>query len=126
TAVDMRMEMLPKLHEAKKQDWQTYRQLSAGIQDLYLEGTVREARAGAQIVHWPEMAVSLPKEDENDFIIRAQRVMVAQVPILSTFTIYPYIGDLFAWLAVVGFVGITIVAVIQGHRARRAKKAATS
>ncbi|MDY6877389.1 MAG: hypothetical protein SWK90_14465, partial [Chloroflexota bacterium] len=40
TAVDMRMEMLPKLHEAKKQDWQTYRQLSAGIQDLYLEGTV--------------------------------------------------------------------------------------
>ena len=277
TVVDMRMEH-PKLLEAKKQDWQTYRQMSMEIQELYLEGTIREARAGAQIVHWPEMAVNLPKEDEADFIARAQqialdegiylvmayaagfqdgspgenklvildpageivlehhkyamaalegtkggdgilrtvetpfgtlsgiicndtyheekvaqagrngtdtlfsptlgyrqtdpvqahmamfraiengvthirqadnglsiavdpygrvsatmdhfnsteRVMVAQVPILSTSTIYPYIGDLFAWLSVVGFVVITIVAVIQGRRARRAKKAAMS
>jgi apolipoprotein N-acyltransferase len=270
TAVDMRREMLPKLHEAKKQDWQTYRQVSMEIQDLYLEGTVREARAGAQIVHWPEMAVNLSKEDEANFIVRAQqiaqderiylvmayaagfqdgspfenklliidpagdvvlehfkyggaqldgavpgdgvlrtvetpfgtlsgiicndtyheekvaqagrngtdilfsptlgyrqtdpiqahmamfraiengvthvrqadnglsiavdpygrvsatmdhfnsteRVMVAQVPILSTFTIYPYIGDLFAWLAIVGFVAITIWVVVRGRRAK--------
>jgi len=271
TAVDMKME-LPKLHEAKKQDWQTYRQLSAGIQELYLEGTIREARAGAQIVHWPEMAVNLPQEDEANFIARArqialdegihlvmayvagfqdgspgenklvildpageivlehhkyalaalegaksgdgilrtvetpfgtlsgiicndtyheevvaqagrndtdllfspsleyrqtdplqahmamfraiengvtlirqadnglsivvdpygrvsaamdhfnstERVMVAQVPILSAFTIYPYIGDLFAWLAVAGFAVITTVAIVQWRRARRA------
>jgi apolipoprotein N-acyltransferase len=270
TAVDMRREMLPKLHEAKKQDWQTYRQMSMEIQELYLEGTVREARAGAQIVHWPEMAVNLSKEDEADFIVRAQqiaqderiylvmayaagfqdgspfenklliidpagdvvlehfkyggaqldgavpgdgvlrtvetpfgtlsgiicndtyheekvaqagrngtdilfsptlgyrqtdpiqahmamfraiengvthvrqadnglsiavdpygrvsatmdhfnsteRVMVAQVPILSTFTIYPYIGDLFAWLAIAGFLAITAWVVVRGRRAR--------
>jgi apolipoprotein N-acyltransferase len=277
TAVDMRMEH-PKLLEAKKQDWQTYRQMSAEIQELYLEGTIREARAGAQIVHWPEMAVNLPKEDEANFIARAQqialdegiylvmayaagfqdgsrgenklvildpageivlehhkyamaalegtkggdgilrtvetpfgtlsgiicndtyheevvaqagrngtdilfsptlgyrqtdpiqahmamyraiengvthvrqadnglsivvdpygrvsatmdhfnnteRVMVAKAPILSAFTIYPYIGDLFAWLAVVGFVVIVGWGVVRWRRARRAKKTATS
>jgi apolipoprotein N-acyltransferase len=271
TAVDMRMEMLPKLHEAKRQDWQTYRQISAEIQELYLEGTVREARAGAQIVHWPEMAVNLSKEDEADFIARAQqiaqdegiylvmayaagfqdgspfenrlliidpagdvvlehykyggaqlegavpgdgvlrtvetpfgtlsgiicndtyheeivaqagrngtdilfsptlgyrqtdpiqahmamyraiengvthvrqadsglsiavdpygrvsatmdhfdsaeRVMVAQVPILSTFTLYPYVGDLFAWLAIAGFLAIIAWVVVRGRRAKR-------
>ena len=74
TAVDMRREALPKLHEAMQQDWQTYRQLSAEIQDLYLEGTVREARAGAQLVHWPEMAVHLAKEDEAGFIARGQQI----------------------------------------------------
>ncbi len=273
TAVDMRMEH-PKLLEAKKQDWQTYRQMSMEIQELYLEGTIREARADAQIVHWPEMAVNLPKEDEANFIARAQqialdegiylvmayaagfqdgspgenklvildpageivlehhkyamaalegtkggdgilrtvetpfgtlsgiicndtyheekvaqagrngtdilfsptlgyrqtdpiqahmamfraiengvthirqadnglsiavdpygrvsatmdhfnsteRVMVAQVPILSTFTIYPYIGDLFAWLAIAGFLTITIWVVVRGRRAKRIDK----
>jgi apolipoprotein N-acyltransferase len=277
TAVDMRTEMLPKLHEAKKQDWQTYRQMSMEIQELYLEGTVREARAGAQIVHWPEMAVNLSKEDENNFIVRAQqiaqdesiylvmayaagfqdgspfenklliidpagdvalehykyggaqldgavpgdgilstvetpfgtlsgiicndtdheeivaqvgkngtdilfspsmeyqaidpihahmaiyraiengvtlvrqadnglsivvdpygrvsatmdhfnsteRVMVAQVPILSTFTIYPYIGDLFAWLAIAGFLAITAWVVVRGRRVKAPRSRTT-
>ena len=74
TAVDMRREMLPALHEAQAQDWQTYRQLSAEVQDLYLEGTLREAQAGAQIVHWPEMAVMLVKEDEPNFIARARQI----------------------------------------------------
>ncbi|MEJ2707184.1 MAG: nitrilase-related carbon-nitrogen hydrolase [Anaerolineales bacterium] len=74
TAVDMREEMLPKLHEAQKQDWQAYRQISMGVQDLYLAGAVREARAGAQIVHWPEMGVILAKEDENSFIDRAKQI----------------------------------------------------
>jgi len=52
--------------------------------------------------------------------------MVAQVPTQGVPTLYSVIGDLFGWLAVVGFVVITIVAVIQGRRARRAKKTATS
>jgi apolipoprotein N-acyltransferase len=269
TAVDMRTEMLPKLDEAWQQGYQAYRQLSAEIQDLYLEGTIREARAGAQIVHWPENAVKVLKEDEADFVVRAQkiaqdegiylamaysvsyqdgspgeiklllldptgkialehykfalaslegtrggdgilrtvetpfgtlsglicndtnheevvaqagrngtdilfspsleyrqidpihahmamfraiengvtlvrqadnglsivvdpygrvtaamdhfnsseRVMVAQVPILSVLTLYPYIGDLFAWLALAGFVGLVVVGVVRSRRA---------
>jgi apolipoprotein N-acyltransferase len=74
TAVDMRMEMGPKMQEAREQGWEAYRQASTELQDLYLEGTVREAQAGAQIVHWPEMAVKLVKEDEANFIIRAQQI----------------------------------------------------
>ncbi len=275
TAVDMRNDMLPKIREAKQQDWQTYRRLSAELQELYLEGTIREAQAGAQIVHWPEMAANLSMEDETDFIARAgqiaqdediylvmsyavgfedgspfenklviidpagevvlehhkyggalldgavpgdgllntvetpygtlsgiicndtyheeivtqagkngtdilfsptlgyrqtdplqahmamyraiengithvrqadnglsiavdpygrvsatmdhwnniERVMVSQVPLLSTITIYPYIGDLFAWLAIAGFVAITIWAVVSSRRVKREQAA---
>jgi hypothetical protein len=44
--------------------------------------------------------------------------MVAQVPAKgSTFTVYPYVGDLFAWLAVAGFVAITIWAVVRRRQA---------
>ena len=73
TAVDMRKEM-PRFQKARKQGWEAFRQASAELQDLYLEGTIREAQAGAQIVHWPEMAVKLAKEDEADFIARAQQI----------------------------------------------------
>jgi apolipoprotein N-acyltransferase len=48
-----------------------------------------------------------------------ERVMVAQVPTRGVFTIYPIIGDLFGWLAVVGFVVIAAWAVIRGRRAAR-------
>jgi apolipoprotein N-acyltransferase len=48
-------------------------------------------------------------------------VMVAQVPILSVLTLYPYIGDLFAWLALAGFVGLVVVGVIRSRRAGREK-----
>jgi apolipoprotein N-acyltransferase len=74
TAVDMRGDMLPKLHAAQADSWESYRELSRELQDLYLEGTVREAQAGAQVVHWPEMAVNLPKEDEPAFLSRAQNI----------------------------------------------------
>jgi len=37
-----------------------------------------------------------------------------------------HLGDLFDWLAVVGFVTITIWSVVRGHRARQTEKTATS
>jgi apolipoprotein N-acyltransferase len=86
TAVDMRTVMLPKLHEVQGQDWQAYRQLSAEIQDQYLQGTLREARAGAQIVHWPEMAVMLAKEDEDNFLDRARQIAQDE----GTYLVMPY------------------------------------
>jgi len=270
TAVDVRRELLPEMHKLAD-DRQAYRQRSAEVQELYLEGTLREAKAGAQIVHWPEMAIFLPEEDEANFIGRVQqiasdeeiyvvapyalefqdggpfdnklliidpagevvlehhkyggatldgaipgdgilrtvetpygtmsgiicndtnheevvaqagrngtdilfspsmehqpidpihahmavfraiengvtlvrqadnglsiavdpygrisatmdhfnnteRVFVAKVPVLSTFTLYPYIGDLFAWLVMVGFVALTLVAFLRGRREKR-------
>jgi len=75
TAMDVRRELMPKMHElARAGDRQAYRQYSAGIQELYLEGTLREAKAGAQIVHWPEMAIFLPEEDEAEFLGRVQQI----------------------------------------------------
>jgi apolipoprotein N-acyltransferase len=52
-----------------------------------------------------------------DHFQSSDRVMVAQVPILSAFTLYPYIGDLFAWLAAAGVAVIIIVAIVQRRRA---------
>ncbi len=46
----------------------------------------------------------------------SERVMVAQVPTQGVFTLYPVIGDLFAWLAVVGFVGMAGWAIVRGRR----------
>ena len=69
TAVDMRVE-LAGLHQAMANDWGAYRQISAGFQEQYFTATIREARAGAEIVHWPEMAVMLAAEDEDGFLAR--------------------------------------------------------
>jgi apolipoprotein N-acyltransferase len=74
TAVeDMRYD-IQELGKLQSEDWEAYRQYSKGLQDLYMDGTLREAKAGAQIVHWPEMAVILAKEDEAAFLDRAGQI----------------------------------------------------
>lgn len=50
------------------------RAVTAEHQDRYLEATIREAQAGAKLVHWPEMALMVAKEDEADFLARAQQI----------------------------------------------------
>jgi apolipoprotein N-acyltransferase len=54
-----------------------------------------------------------------DHFNNVERVMVAQVPILSAGTLYPYIGDLFAWLAIAGLAALTVVALLPRRRAER-------
>jgi apolipoprotein N-acyltransferase len=73
TAVDMVQE-LPNVHEAEKNDWQTYRQLAADLREPYFEQTLQEAQGGAQLVHWPEMAVWVPADDEAEFLNRAREI----------------------------------------------------
>ena len=51
-----------------------------------------------------------------DHFAASEWVMVAQVPTQGVSTIYSVIGDLFGWLAVVGFVGIVIWAVVRWRR----------
>jgi apolipoprotein N-acyltransferase len=58
-----------------------------------------------------------------DHFTASERVMVAQVPTKGVFTVYSVIGDLFGWLAVVGFVVIVVWGVIQWRKARRAESA---
>jgi apolipoprotein N-acyltransferase len=74
TAVDMRQNWSALNRVIEQEGWEAMRQKTAEYQDLYFEETVREARAGAQLVHWPEQAVMVPGEDEPAFIARAQEI----------------------------------------------------
>jgi apolipoprotein N-acyltransferase len=71
-------ETKPRLLEAQAESWQSYRKISAEIQDLYLAGTIREANHGAQLVVWPENAVWLASEDEQSLISRSQEIARAK------------------------------------------------
>ena len=53
-----------------------------------------------------------------------ERVFVMQVPHHRVFTVYSVVGELFGWLAVIGFVVIVILAILQGRKVRT--EAATS
>lgn len=44
----------------------------------------------------------------------ADRVTVAQMSVQSTFSLYPYISDAFAWLSMAGLLGL----VVWGRRIR--------
>ena len=76
---------------------------------------VRQADNGLSIVVDPYGRVSATMDHFNN----TERVMVAKAPILSAFTVYSYIGDLFAWLAIAGFLAITAWVVVRGRRAKR-------
>jgi apolipoprotein N-acyltransferase len=51
-----------------------------------------------------------------DHYAGGERVLVAQVPTKGAWTLYPLIGDLFAWLSMVGLAGIAIWAMMRGRR----------
>jgi apolipoprotein N-acyltransferase len=60
-----------------------------------------------------------------DHFSASERVMGAQVPTQGVFTIYAVIGDLFGWLAMVGFVGIAVWGVVRWRKAKRAESTST-
>ncbi len=55
----------------------------------------------------------------TDYYAQGERAVVAQVPTQGVWTLYPYIGDLFGWLAVVGTVALVIWGIIQSMRSRK-------
>ncbi len=61
-----------------------------------------------------------------DHFTASERVIVAQVPIQGISTIYPVIGDLFGWLAVLGFVVIAIAAIIRWRRSKTTAEPVTA
>jgi len=73
---------------------------------------VRQADNGLSIVVDPYRRFVATMDHFNN----TERVMVAKVPVLSVFTIYPYIGDLFAWLALAGLAAMVVVVIVQGRR----------
>ena len=67
-------EMIP----LAQSDLAAFRQRTASINERYLEGSVREAQAGAQIVVWPEAAAIGLKEDIDALVTQGQAVAQAQ------------------------------------------------
>jgi apolipoprotein N-acyltransferase len=85
--VEVRMdELMPLLQD----DRDAFRQMTADIHERYFEGTIREARAGAQIVLWPEGAAIGAEEDEAALLARGQEVARQEDIYLAMplFTIY--------------------------------------
>jgi apolipoprotein N-acyltransferase len=72
TAVDMRENWSALNVMASEQGWEAMRQQAAQYQDVYFQATEREAKAGAQLIHWQEMALMVPGEDEAAFVARAE------------------------------------------------------
>jgi len=77
---------------------------------------VRQADNGLSIVVDPYGRVIASMDHFNN----SERVMVANVPIQSTLTLYPYTGDLFAWLAIAGFVALVVVAFVRRRKVEQA------
>jgi len=59
----------------------------------------------------------------SDYFTTDQQVMVAYVPMHGVRTIYATIGDLFAWLCIIGLVALTGLAIMQSRKRRSAAAA---
>jgi apolipoprotein N-acyltransferase len=63
------------------------------LQDWFLEGSRREARAGARLVVWPEQNLLIFKEDEMAFLERAKRLARDERVYLAMGMGTIYLGD---------------------------------
>ena len=52
----------------------------------------------------------------SDYFTTGDQVMVAYVPVHGVRTIYATIGDLFAWLCILGLVTLTGLAIMQSRK----------
>jgi apolipoprotein N-acyltransferase len=60
----------------------------------------------------------------SDYFTTDHQVMVAYVPMHGVRSIYATIGDLFAWLCIIGLLALTALAIIQSRKRQSAKAAA--
>ena len=93
---------------------------------------MRGIENGVSTIHVSDMGLSVITDPYGrilasmDHYPKGERALVAQVPTKGAWTLYPYIGDLFGWLAVVGIVGLVIWGIVQSVRSRKAKAASQS
>ena len=91
---------------------------------------MRAIENGVSVVHISDGGLSVAVDPYGrmlatmDHYPKGERVLVAQVPTQGVWTLYPIIGDLFGWLAVVGTVALVIWGVVQTRRAKRPVAAA--
>jgi apolipoprotein N-acyltransferase len=69
-----RNEWETRLWPLSKTDPQAFRAMMTPVYERYLQATVREAQAGAQIVVWPEVAIEGYQEDLDAVLVRAQDI----------------------------------------------------
>ena len=106
-------------------DWQaidpyhTYDATFRAIENGFSE--VREASKGLSMtVDYEGRVLSA-----TDYYTTDDQVMVAYVPMHGVRTIYATIGDLFAWLCIIGLVALTGLAIMQSRKRRSAAAAAS-
>lgn len=97
TAVEMRQTWGDLNQMIGEGGWQAMREKTAELHEQYFAATIREAQAGAKLVHWPEMAVMIAKEDEPDFLARAQQIARDEKIYLSMAVGTLYEGDSSPW-----------------------------
>lgn len=90
---------------------------------------MRGIENGVTTIHVSDMGLSVITDPYGrilasmDHYPKGERALVAQVPTKGVWTLYPIIGDLFGWLAVVGTFGLVIWGIVQTLRLRKIKSA---
>jgi apolipoprotein N-acyltransferase len=90
---------------------------------------MRAIENGVSVVHVSDGGLSVITDPYGRFLAATdhypadERALIAQVPTQGVWTLYPIIGDLFGWLAVVGTVLLVLMGVVQSLRSRRVKAA---
>jgi apolipoprotein N-acyltransferase len=93
------------------------------------DATFRAIENGFSLVRQASKGLSMAVDYQGrvvaatDYYTTDQQTMVAYVPMHGVRTIYASIGDLFAWLCVIGLVALTGVAVWQSLKRRSAAAA---
>ena len=88
--------------------------------------TFRAIENGFSLVRQTSKGLSMAVDYEgrvlsaSDYFTTDQQVMVAYVPMHGVRTIYATIGDLFAWLCMIGLVALTGLAIMQSRKRRSA------
>ena len=94
--------------------------------------TFRAIENGFSLVRQASKGLSMAVDYEghvlsaSDYFTTDHQVMVAYVPMHGVRTIYATIGDLFAWLCMIGLVALTGLAIMQSRKRRSAASQRTS
>jgi apolipoprotein N-acyltransferase len=94
------------------------------------DATFRAIENGFSLVREASQGLSMTVDYEghvlsaSDYFTTDQQVMVAYVPVHGARTIYATIGDLFAWLCIIGLLALTGLAIMQSRKRRSAAAAA--
>jgi apolipoprotein N-acyltransferase len=94
------------------------------------DATFRAIENGYSLVRQASKGLSMTVDYEghvlasSDYYTTDDQVMVAYVPMQGVRTIYATIGDLFAWLCIIGLVALTGLAIMQSRKRQSASPAA--